>query len=261
MTHPLRLAAILAAGSTVLAAAPAAHAVAVKVSVENLAPDDGTRLTPLFFAIHDGSLDLFDVDSPASPQLERLAEDGNPGPLATLFSPGTTGVVFGPGGAFLPGESGEFVLDLGTGITTAYFSYASMVIPSNDAFIGNSDPLAYQILDGGILIPQIIEVAGSNVYDAGTEMNNEALGTVAGLDQANPDTGDPENGLVVLHAGFNAGGPVLAEISNGDFTQNGYGVARITISQVPEPPTLALLAGSLGMGVWLRRRRKSASAM
>ncbi len=61
MMHPLRLAALLAAGSTALAVAPAAHAVTVKVSVENLAPTDGTRLTPLFFAVHDGSVDLFDV--------------------------------------------------------------------------------------------------------------------------------------------------------------------------------------------------------
>lgn len=255
MMHPLRLATLLAAGGAALAVAPAAHAIAVKVSVENLAPADGTRLTPLFFAIHDGSVDLFDVGSPASPELERLAEDGNPGPLSTLFSTGSTGVVFGPGGAFLPGETGEFVLDLGTGIATAYFSYASMVIPSNDAFIGNSNPTLYQVVNGGVFVPQTIEIFGTNVYDAGTEVNNEATGTVAGLDQSTANTGDVEGGTVELHDGFIANGRVLNAIPNGDFTQGVYNVARITVTEVPEPPTLALLASSLGMGVWLRRRR------
>lgn len=55
------LAALATAGGAALADAPAAHAVAVKVSVEKLAPTDDTRLTPQFFAVHDGSADQFDV--------------------------------------------------------------------------------------------------------------------------------------------------------------------------------------------------------
>lgn len=57
----VRLAALATAGGAALADAPAAHAVAVKVSVEKLAPTDDTRLTPQFFAVHDGSADQFDV--------------------------------------------------------------------------------------------------------------------------------------------------------------------------------------------------------
>ena len=271
MMHPLRLAALLAAGSTALAIAPAAHAVAVKISVENVAPMGATSHTPVWIGLHDGTFDLFNPGEAASMPLERVAEDGNPGPLNALFSTAQPGghqdVIFGPGigpgspPIFGPGGRGSAVLDLGPGPTDFWLSFASMVLPSNDAFFANENPLAYKIVDGGSVIATTILVLGSQVWDAGTEVNDEIPQNVPLLGQMADNTGVVEGGDVAPHAGFIPGGPILSAFPNGDFTQNDYQVARITISQVPEPPTLALLAGSLGMGVWLRRRRKADRAM
>jgi len=80
-----------------------------------------------------------------------------------------------------------------------YFSFLSMVIPSNDAFIGNDDPLAYKIIDGGFQ-PQVIDIFGSMVWDAGTEINDEIAANVPLLGQAVGNTGGIEGGVVGLHA-------------------------------------------------------------
>lgn len=58
-----------------------AEAATVKVSVENLGPAGGIFLTPVWVGFHDGSFDTYDLGSPASAGLERIAEDGNPAPL------------------------------------------------------------------------------------------------------------------------------------------------------------------------------------
>ncbi|MGF1578401.1 MAG: spondin domain-containing protein, partial [Gemmataceae bacterium] len=52
----------------------------ITVTVTNLAPSDGTLLTPVFLATTDGIYDFFDAGAPASTSLERLAEDGTVGP-------------------------------------------------------------------------------------------------------------------------------------------------------------------------------------
>jgi len=54
-----------------------------------------------------------------------------------------------------------------------YFSYASMILPSNDQFIGNGNPFAFTLFDaaGNYLGDQTIGVFGTDAYDAGTEQN------------------------------------------------------------------------------------------
>lgn len=51
----------------------------------------------MWIGVHDGSFDLFDAGAAASAELERLVEDGNPGPLSSLLSTGVQGVIFSPG--------------------------------------------------------------------------------------------------------------------------------------------------------------------
>ena len=154
---------------------------AVVLTLTNLAPDGGLAdsglfLTPIFNAFHDGTFDLFDVDSAASAGLESLAEDGVNTTLTTEFQADQpAGVVqsLANGGPIAPGVtlSSVFVLDP---TDNRYYTYASMVIPSNDAFIGNGDPLAFELFDeDGNLLPVNFAVPGSLVWDAGTEVNNE----------------------------------------------------------------------------------------
>jgi hypothetical protein len=211
----------------------------VTVEVTNLAPEGGTIQTPVWVAAHDGSFDLYDRDAPASPELERIAEDGNPEPLVGAFAEsgaGTDTIVFGdnPEGppVIRPGStaSASFLVDTTRG-EAQYFSYASMVIPSNDAFVANGDPMAHMIFDErGRFRPVSFIVAGDEVLDAGTEVNDEIPANTAALGQEVADTGVDEEGVVVLHEGFMAEGNILAAIPNGDFTAEGYEALHIEVS-------------------------------
>ena len=57
----------------------------IEIEVINVAPENGTSLTPVWVGFHDGSFDTFSPDSPVSPQVERLVEDGNTEPLSEFF--------------------------------------------------------------------------------------------------------------------------------------------------------------------------------
>lgn len=241
------------------------RAAEITVTVENLAPELGTFLTPVWVGFHDGSFDFFDNGSAASMSLERIAEDGDASFLNGTFagSGGTSmqGMVFGPGDPPVlgPGNSGSMMFTLDEfAAESRYFSFASMVIPSNDAFIGNDDPMAHRIFeDDGTFIGGEFIVMGSQVFDARTEVNTELPMDTAFFGQKIPNTGPDENGVVHAHGGFNppGSGGILDsdDFANADFTVQGYEVARITI--VPEPASLALLM--IG-GVLVARRRRTA---
>jgi hypothetical protein len=243
----------------------------VTIKVENLAPDDGVYLTPMWLGFDDGSFDLFTAGNAASAELEALAEDGKLGPLQAAFT-GDDIVITGPGGLIgvppvldpLESNTGSLNVD---GATNRFLTYAAMVIPSNDAFIGNDNAIEIFDAGGNFLGKKIIMILGAQVWDAGTEVNTEM--DAAFINQAADGDGVAEGGVVGLHVGFidsvgNPGGnPIILGGSNGlganfdsvgaDFTLPYAVVARITIT--PEPATLVLLG--LGSIVFLRRKRFS----
>ena len=251
------------------------HALSVQVTIQNLSPAQGIFLTPVWVGFHDGGFDLYDRNvplNPGFPGMESLVEDGDTGPLSTRFAGDPSGVVdgtiLGLGGSapgpIDPGEtiSQTFLLD-NTASTSQYFSYASMVIPSNDAFIANGNPLAHQIFDGsGNFLGADFIVSGADILDAGTEENDELPANTAFLGQANPNTGTDQNGTVQTHPGFLPGGNILTAFPNGDFTTPGFQVARITVSApgtdpIPEPSTIILFgSGLMGMAAWRFKNRK-----
>jgi hypothetical protein len=234
------------------------------VTIQNLGPPNGTFLTPVWLGVHDGSFDLFDSGSPASTALERLAEDGDTMGLSSLFNMSGAGSVDGtapgPMVQIAPGQSASMIFDLNPlAAASRYLSYASMVIPSNDAFIANGNPLAIPVFDAmGNFVGGSFIVTGSMVWDAGTEVNDEIPMNTAFLGQMMPNTGTTEGGVVMMHPGFIPGGNILSTpmFANADFTAPGYNVAQITVSMVPEPGTLGLLAAPLVL-LLLRRRRNS----
>ncbi len=246
-----------------LGVAMPASAVQIRVTVENLSPVNGTFLTPFWVGFHDGTFNPVNIGSTAPDFIERIAEDGNVAPLQAAFGAGNQGVLFGPGGAIGPGQSGSVLFDLdGTLSGNRYFSYASMVIPSNDAFVASINPLEHMIFDaGGQFIPTSFILLGSEILDAGTEVNDEVPAHTAFFGQATPDTGLAENGVVGLHSGFlpaSSGGILAApQFANADFTAAGYQLARVSIAAVPEPGTSLLMGiGLMALLLPLARRTR-----
>jgi hypothetical protein len=214
----------------------------VTVIIENLAPDNGTYLTPVWVGFHDGSFDLHDLGAPASMELERLAEDGNTVPLSDLFpASGAQATLVSDTGIppLAPGETATMTFTLDPhAANNRYFSYATMVIPSNDAFIANDDPQAHRIFSskGGFRGADFI-VGGVMVNDAGTELNDENPANTAFFGQMTPDTGQDESVVVHDHVGFKlpGSGGILDDLmfGNADFMVPGYQVARVTILSGP----------------------------
>lgn len=210
------------------------------VEVTNLSPDNGSFLTPLWFGFHNGTFDTYDRGRPASPGLESLAEDGATDLISQEFDLAGFGslqgtILGGDGtpGPIDPGETATFdvVLDA-TDPTHQFFNYASMIIPSNDFFIANGNEQAHPVFDElGNFIGLDFFVLGSQVLDAGTEVNDEIPANTAFFGQMAPDTGVDENGGVFLADGFIPGGNILSDpmFSNADFTAEGFQVARIRV--------------------------------
>jgi hypothetical protein len=245
-----------------------AAAESITVSIENTMADDSFFFTPFWVGVHDGSFDTYDNGAFSSLALTNIAEIGNTAPLSDLFSasvPGgaqttATAVAFdGDAPVFSPGESTIFNLDINDASQNRYFSYASMVVPSNDLFVANGDPTAHMIFDaaGNFTGPTVIEIYGRDVNDNGSEQNSAdndaAFSTNDG--QALPEavairsffTDPTDAGYLESFIGSSTpnGATIGSAFSADDL------IARITIT--PAPGTTAMLAGA-GL-LALRRRR------
>ncbi|MHC4074099.1 MAG: spondin domain-containing protein [Planctomycetota bacterium] len=256
-----------------LAAAPLqAKDQEIIVRIENLGPEGGVYFTPVWMGFHDGSFDLFDPGGLASEALERLAEDGDASALRMEFEAavgGATGgideVVTAPAGfagapVFDPGDAASMQLTVDSEMNR-YMSFVSMIIPSNDAFIGNHNPQGIELFDaaGNFKGKQVTTILGSMVWDAGTELNTEM--DAAFINQADPDTGVTTACPVLPHSGYlgsyaNQGsdpiilggtGPADIEFdsSAADFTLPHAVVARITIEPVPAAEAMTMSAAAL----------------
>jgi hypothetical protein len=78
----------------------------ITISIENLAPTNGTSLTPFWFGLHDGNFDTYDRGRPASQGVERIAEDGTTAAITQEFNQAgfgaIQGVVTGANGPIAP---------------------------------------------------------------------------------------------------------------------------------------------------------------
>lgn len=254
----------------------------VVVKVENLSEADGFWLSPMWVGFHDGTFDLFDEGVYTKPggALERLAEDGNPQPLQDQFAReapgGTSGVIEAPGGVgdllfFGPGETASmrFTVDP---VTQRFMSFAAMVMPSNDAFIGNDDQQGIELFSewGGWYGARVMNIGGCDVWDAGTEWNT--MKDAAFLNQFDLGAGVATAADIVHHKELTQyilhGPPRPGAINSlgiyidpfaADFVEGNRPVCRIII--IPEPATvISLLAGSL-MLLKTHRRGKPSEAL
>ena len=206
----MKLLSVFLAGAAMILATSIASAkpTRVIVTIENLAPTAGTLQTPFWVGFHEGEFDTYDGNTPASNDprpgsvaMERLCEDGNNDPIAADFAALSTGIdatIPGPNGPIAPGELARrsFVLDA-SNPNHRYFSYASMILPSNDFCISNGNPQAHPVFDEhGNFVAKDFFVVGSEALDAGTEVNDEVPANTAFFGQTTPDTGIDENGVI-----------------------------------------------------------------
>ncbi len=166
-------------------------------------------ITPVAHAVHSSAASLFTEGAPASEALEPLAEDGDPSMLAAALGEDVyvlaSGVQAIPDGAAepgpaMPGNSYSFSVTPDAG--NPLFSFATMIVPSNDLFLAFG-PGGVALLDDAGAPRSDADIAADiaselRVWDAGTEQNQSGAG---GADQAprqaGPNTGEAEgNGLV-----------------------------------------------------------------
>lgn len=211
----------------------------VEVTVENVSPADGTLITPVWVGFHAANFDSYDggVSLDGFPGMEEIVEDGNVGPLSASFANiapmGIDSAIPGPNGPLFPGESNSARFDIVPGYHR-YFSYVTMIIPSNDAFAANGSPVAHRLFDvDGVFTPVEFYILGNEINDGGTEVNDEIPANTAALAQAAPQTGVDENGVVTDHPGFIPGGNILNARPNGQFIAPGYRIAKVTVTAVP----------------------------
>jgi hypothetical protein len=266
----------LVAAIFALGAAASAHAVDVRVTFTNLAPAGGVGVAPLWVGFHNGSFDAFDVGAGASVGIEHSAEDGNAAGLGAIFQAtwptGRSGTLAGT-----PAFPGDVRTALFQNVdlmqSGRYFSYAAMVVVSNDFFLGNDNPLAVDLstlaLEGGHRT--LFVGTPGTVYDAGTEINdfNHSLANAAfgiGGGQSGPNEGADQHGVISAvtanpYPFFLNQSQVPAGYDWGplDFTQYAaVGRIDIEIAAVPEPAPAAMLMAGLGVvGLLSARRRLS----
>lgn len=248
--------AILALGALV----SPANAASLRITVE--APSN-VGLAPALLSFHDGSVDFFDTGSAASAGLELLAEVGDTSLLQGSLAAGSDNVTIANGGPFFPGNSNTVTFDISD--TNTLLSFAAMILPSNDWFIGNNNAIDISsIITGGLGATNTFDFG--RVYDAGTEaedfMYSPGNGIIGITTPATPGDGTATTDVISLVDQADPFGS-FANTSAGfdstifDFNAAGVGntiLGRITITNVPEPSSIALVSLA-GLGLIGRRKR------
>ncbi|MEQ8659578.1 MAG: spondin domain-containing protein [Gammaproteobacteria bacterium] len=235
----------------------------VTVTVENLAAANGVTFAPLHLGFHAGTFDAFNLGEAAGDAIISVAEGGSGSAWFPAFEAADPGATLGtvlpnPAGPLLPGASGQATFVVDTALNP-YFTFAAMVVPSNDFFIGNDNPLAYRLFDtaGNLQITSIDQLA-RNVWDAGSEVFDPAAAAFVGDNDLRAD----QNSVVAFNFGELAAFDGLPTAAGYVFTSGlaaDDAIYRISFSTtpVPIPAALPLLIGGVGVLGACRRRLAS----
>jgi Spondin_N len=132
----------------------------------------GSWFTPVLVAAHSPGNSLFSTGSPASANLQIMAEGGDISGLAADLGAINASIVENPAAGLLaPGRSTSASINTDAAPDNTQLSIVAMLLPSNDGFMGLN----------AIDIPTEPGTYIYNVpaYDAGTEANDEIVGSGA----------------------------------------------------------------------------------
>lgn len=229
----MKLSKVAAATFLSIASIGAAQSVELEISITNLT--QGNYFTPRLVVAHTEDVDVFEVGEEASSALAWLAEAGVITDAQNAASAGANfEALLGPADTDNGANTWHFFDGLVAPATTLtygsfdtmdkpYLSLASMLIPTNDAFIG---------LDS-IKIPT---EAGTytyylNAYDAGTELNDELNSTRTDITE---EGGTPLGGYAAPGVAGAGAGPIAPSMGTG-----GTGVA-VTVGEALDGTPLAV---------------------
>jgi len=248
---------LLAAAALLTTVGAQAMPTQVTVTIENLAPASGVAFAPLHLAFNNGSYDAFNLGQVAGAAIVSVAEGGAGGAWQAAFAAADPGAVRGTvGGALFAGATaqGSYMVD---GTSNPFFTFAAMAIPSNDFFIGNDNPMEYQLFNAaGQLQISSITVKAREIWDAGSEVFDPAAAAFVGNNDLRADQGSVVAFNFAEFAGYNGLQTPAGYTFNSQLAAN-TDVYRInfTAAPVPEPQTYALmLAGLAALGALARRR-------
>jgi PEP-CTERM motif len=251
----------LVAAACLAGALPAQAALQnVTVTVQNLAPASGIAFAPLHIGFHNGSFDSFNLGGVAGAGIISVAEGGSGTVWQADFAAAQPSANRGTvGGLLLAGATASLTLTVHTALNP-YFSFGAMVVPSNDFFIGNDDPMEYRVFGpGGNLAISSIGQSAREIWDAGSEVFDAAAAAFVGNNGLRAD----QNSVVAFN---------FAELAAFDGLTTGAGyvftsglaadtsIYRISFvaAPVPEPTSAALLLAGLAATGWLGLRRRQA---
>ena len=180
--------------------------------------------TPPLAVTHSAAANLFTVGEAASFGIKEIAENGNLDPLVSALSgsPEIGDLVVAVNGDVPPLLAGEEVtFEITSTPGKRYFSFASMLICTNDGITG---------VDSQLLPRRVGEEVSLGIrgYDAGTEINTEdfadivppcqALGGIssddAGTGMSNPALA--ENGVITHHPNVMGGNDLVPAVHGWD---------------------------------------------
>lgn len=165
---------------------------------------EGLVFTPILLATHRPGIDVFELGQPAGEELAKLAEGGDTAPLAAVLE-ATEGVyrVMATAAPLPPG--GSVVVEIPYDRRSAVLSLASMLLPTNDGFIGLN----------GATLPWYRHHSVTHTspgYDAGSEINDELCASIPGPhcggEGYSPSGGE---GKVHVHSGIHGIGDLEPE--------------------------------------------------
>ncbi len=236
----------------------------VTVTFENLAPVNSISFAPLRVGFHNGTFDAFNNGVAATAPIISIAEGGSGSDWFPAFSAAEPNAVLGtlpdPAGPILPGVSVSRTFRVDTDVNQ-FFTFASMVVPSNDLFIGNDTPLRLFDPAGNQVLFQINETA-ARIWDAGSETADPANAAflVGGVNAQRT----PQNGVVSFAfselSAYNGLQTAAGYTFNSNLVTAGTAIDRISFSvtAVPEPSSVLML-GLSALGLTFRRNRRKAA--